>query len=54
MLTSLRYAGQFHFLEHFLSSGNVKSNTGLGLMQDKGLSIVVENINKMRYMSHFK
>ncbi|XP_063243979.1 DNA-directed RNA polymerase I subunit RPA2 [Bacillus rossius redtenbacheri] len=41
-------------LEHFLSTGNVYSQSGLGLMQDKGLTIVLENINRMRYMSHFK
>ncbi|XP_077291956.1 RNA polymerase I subunit Rpl135 [Arctopsyche grandis] len=53
-ITAIKYAGQFHSIEGFLSSGNIKSNTGLGLMQEKGLSIVVENINRMRYMSHFR
>lgn len=43
-----------HALELFLATGSVKSISGLGLMQDKGLVIVAENINRMRYMSHFR
>ncbi|XP_054265624.1 DNA-directed RNA polymerase I subunit RPA2 [Macrosteles quadrilineatus] len=43
-----------HSLSNFLATGNVKSSSGLGLMQDKGLTIVAENINRMRYMSHFR
>merc|ERR1712032_1469510 len=34
--------------------GNLPSRTGLGLMQDRGLTIMAENINRMRYMSHFR
>ena len=41
-------------LENFLGTGNLPSRTGLGLMQDKGLTIMAENINRMRYMSHFR
>lgn len=41
-------------METFLATGNLNSNSGLGLMQDKGLTIVAENINRMRYMSHFR
>ncbi|XP_011329952.1 DNA-directed RNA polymerase I subunit RPA2 isoform X2 [Ooceraea biroi] len=41
-------------MEYFLSTGNIKSSTGLGLMQTSGLTIIVENINRMRYMSHFR
>lgn len=41
-------------LKLFLATGNMFSNTGLGLMQDKGLCIVAENINRIRYMSHFR
>nr|CAD7405467.1 unnamed protein product [Timema poppensis] len=41
-------------MENFLATGNIYSQSGLGLMQDKGLTIVVENINRMRYMSHFR
>lgn len=41
-------------MENFISTGNLKSPTGLGLMQNTGLTIVAENINRMRYMSHFR
>lgn len=42
-------------MENFLATGNItKSKTGLGLMQDKGLVIIAENLNRMRYISHFK
>ncbi|XP_066595001.1 DNA-directed RNA polymerase I subunit RPA2 isoform X2 [Prorops nasuta] len=41
-------------MENFISTGNVSSATGLGLMQHTGLTIVAENINRMRYMSHFR
>ncbi len=40
--------------ENFLGTGNLPSITGLGLMQNKGLTIMAENINRMRYMSHFR
>ncbi|XP_014274585.1 DNA-directed RNA polymerase I subunit RPA2 isoform X2 [Halyomorpha halys] len=40
--------------ENFLATGNISSKTGLGLMQDKGLVVIAENINRMRYMSHFR
>ncbi|XP_050497615.1 DNA-directed RNA polymerase I subunit RPA2 isoform X2 [Diabrotica virgifera virgifera] len=39
---------------NFLATGNLSSISGLGLMQDKGLVIMAENINRMRYMSHFR
>ncbi|KAK9507538.1 hypothetical protein O3M35_007371 [Rhynocoris fuscipes] len=41
-------------IENFLSTGSVNTTSGLGLMQDKGLVIFLENINRMRYMAHFK
>lgn len=41
-------------LETFLATGNLSSHTGLGIMQAKGLTIMAENINRMRYMSHFR
>lgn len=41
-------------MEHFLSTGNIRTPSGLGLLQNSGLTIVVENINRMRYMSHFR
>lgn len=41
-------------LEAFIATGNLSSHSSLGLLQDKGLTIVCENINRMRYMSHFR
>ncbi|XP_034837415.1 DNA-directed RNA polymerase I subunit RPA2 [Maniola hyperantus] len=40
-------------METFLSTGNAPSSN-VNLTQYKGLTIVAENINRMRYMSHFK
>ncbi len=40
--------------DNFLGTGNLPSESGLGLMQNKGLTIMAENINRMRYMSHFR
>jgi len=40
--------------ENFLGTGNLPSESGLGLMQSSGLTIMAENINRMRYMSHFR
>lgn len=54
-LAAKQCGGMEHFMELFLATGNLQSShSGLGLMQDKGLTIVAENINRMRYMSHFK
>lgn len=39
-------------LTNFLATGNLPSP--INIQQDKGLTIVVENINRMRYMSHFR
>lgn len=41
-------------MENFISTGNLKSSSGLGIPQNTGLTIVAENINRMRYMSHFR
>uniref|UniRef100_A0A224XGY9 DNA-directed RNA polymerase subunit beta n=1 Tax=Panstrongylus lignarius TaxID=156445 RepID=A0A224XGY9_9HEMI len=41
-------------IENFLSTGNLHSSSDLGLMQDKGLVILLENVNRMRYMAHFR
>lgn len=50
-----RYCGQLlRTMEYFLATGNLVSKTGLGLMQNSGLVIMAENINRMRYMSHFR
>ncbi|XP_002014590.2 DNA-directed RNA polymerase I subunit RPA2 [Drosophila persimilis] len=52
---SMRQAGGVgKSIESFLATGNIASNTGLGLMQNSGLVIMAENINRMRYMSHFR
>ncbi|KAI8429803.1 hypothetical protein MSG28_000328, partial [Choristoneura fumiferana] len=50
----LRAAGTLEQrMETFLATGNAPSNH-VSLPQYKGLTIVAENINRMRYMSHFK
>ena len=41
-------------MESFLATGNAPSRSGLGLMQSTGLVVMAENINRMRYMSHFR
>ncbi|KAK6637732.1 hypothetical protein RUM44_008154 [Polyplax serrata] len=40
-------------MENFIGTGNAPSHSS-SLPQEKGLSILAENINRMRYMSHFK
>lgn len=55
MLHCLKNCSNFDsHVENFLATGNLKSLSGLGLMQNTGLTIVAENINRMRYMSHFR
>ncbi|KAF7997189.1 hypothetical protein HCN44_005466 [Aphidius gifuensis] len=55
MLMALKMTSKLeHQMENFLSTGNIKTVSGLGLMQTTGLTIVAENINRMRYMSHFR
>ncbi|XP_046817891.1 DNA-directed RNA polymerase I subunit RPA2 isoform X1 [Vespa crabro] len=55
MLHITKYGGSLESqMENFLSTGNLRTPTGLGLMQTSGLTIVAENINRMRYMSHFR
>jgi DNA-directed RNA polymerase I subunit RPA2 len=50
-----KYSGTIiRSMEYFLATGNLLSKTGLGLMQNAGLVIMAENINRMRYMSHFR
>ena len=46
--------GISHSIESFLATGNAPSRSGLGLMQNSGLVVMAENINRMRYMSHFR
>lgn len=54
MLAIKQGAGIGAGMANFLSTGNLTSRTGLGLMQNSGLVIMAENINRMRYMSHFR
>ncbi len=49
-----RTSGLERQFENFLGTGNLPSESGLGLMQTKGMTIMAENINRMRYMSHFR
>ncbi|XP_001844066.2 DNA-directed RNA polymerase I subunit RPA2 [Culex quinquefasciatus] len=39
---------------NFFATGNLQKASEMGLMQDSGLVIIAENINRMRYMSHFR
>ena len=41
-------------LEYFLATGNLKSQSGLDLMQAKGYTIIADKLNNMRYLSHFR
>lgn len=41
-------------MSNMIATGNVSIKYNGMIPQDKGLTIVVENINRMRYMSHFK
>ncbi|XP_074659731.1 DNA-directed RNA polymerase I subunit RPA2-like [Tubulanus polymorphus] len=40
--------------EFLLSTGNLVSKSGLGLMQHSGLAVVADKLNFMRYLSHFR
>lgn len=41
-------------IRNFLSTGNLTNPSGLGIPQNAGLVIIAENINRMRYMAHFR
>jgi DNA-directed RNA polymerase I subunit RPA2 len=41
-------------IQHFLSTGNIVSTTGLDLMQVSGYTIVAEKLNFLRYCAHFR
>ena len=41
-------------MRYFLATGNLKSSTGLDLMQAVGFAIVAEKLNIFRYLSHFR
>lgn len=49
MLLAMKHAGTIESsMENFVSTGNIKSQSGLGITQHTGLTIVAENINRMR------
>jgi DNA-directed RNA polymerase I subunit RPA2 len=41
-------------MSYFLSTGNLKSPSGLDLMQTTGFVIIAEKLNYLRYISHFR
>lgn len=41
-------------IRNFLSTGNLSNPSGMGIPQSAGLVIIAENINRMRYMAHFR
>ncbi|XP_006499088.1 DNA-directed RNA polymerase I subunit RPA2 isoform X1 [Mus musculus] len=40
--------------EYLLATGNLRSKTGLGFLQDSGLCVVADKLNFLRYLSHFR
>ncbi|KAM8945485.1 DNA-directed RNA polymerase I subunit RPA2 [Pelodytes ibericus] len=40
--------------EYLLATGNLRSKTGLGMLQDSGLAVVADKLNFIRYLSHFR
>uniref|UniRef100_A0A8D0HDK0 DNA-directed RNA polymerase subunit beta n=1 Tax=Sphenodon punctatus TaxID=8508 RepID=A0A8D0HDK0_SPHPU len=40
--------------EHLLSTGNLRSKTGLGMLQATGLCVMADKLNFIRYLSHFR
>ncbi|XP_037663578.1 DNA-directed RNA polymerase I subunit RPA2 isoform X2 [Choloepus didactylus] len=40
--------------EYLLATGNLRSKTGLGFLQDSGLCVVADKLNFVRYLSHFR
>eukprot|EP00392_Amoebophrya_sp_AT5.2_P001530 g1532.t1 len=43
-----------HAMNYFLSTGTIKSRSGLDLMQVTGFTIVADKLNAVRYLSHFR
>jgi DNA-directed RNA polymerase I subunit RPA2 len=41
-------------IEYLLATGNLKSQTGLDLMQMNGYSVIAEKLNNMRFQSHLR
>uniref|UniRef100_A0A6I8SZL6 DNA-directed RNA polymerase subunit beta n=1 Tax=Xenopus tropicalis TaxID=8364 RepID=A0A6I8SZL6_XENTR len=40
--------------EYLLATGNLRSKTGLGMLQSSGLVVVADKLNFIRYLSHFR
>ncbi|XP_029449641.1 DNA-directed RNA polymerase I subunit RPA2 [Rhinatrema bivittatum] len=40
--------------EYLLATGNLRTKTGLGMLQDSGLCVVADKLNFIRYLSHFR
>uniref|UniRef100_A0A8C9A174 DNA-directed RNA polymerase subunit beta n=1 Tax=Prolemur simus TaxID=1328070 RepID=A0A8C9A174_PROSS len=40
--------------EYLFATGNLRSKTGLGFLQDSGLCVVADKLNFVRYLSHFR
>ncbi|OQR94074.1 DNA-directed RNA polymerase I subunit RPA2 [Thraustotheca clavata] len=49
-----RTANIGHLMTYFLNTGNLRSSSGLDLMQVAGYTIVAEKLNYYRYFSHFR
>lgn len=43
-----------HKIQYLLATGNLKSQSGLDLMQNSGYSIIAEKLNNMRFFSHMR
>ncbi|XP_026539934.1 DNA-directed RNA polymerase I subunit RPA2 [Notechis scutatus] len=41
-------------LEYLLATGNLRSKSGLGLLQASGLCVIADKLNFFRYLSHFR
>ena len=41
-------------IEYTLSTGNLRSQSGLDLQQQSGFAIIADKLNNMRYLSHFR
>uniref|UniRef100_A0A0M3KGT6 DNA-directed RNA polymerase n=1 Tax=Anisakis simplex TaxID=6269 RepID=A0A0M3KGT6_ANISI len=55
LLRALRGAGSItRGMEFFLATGNLVTQTGLGLQQTQGFSVIAERINYLRFVSHFR
>jgi DNA-directed RNA polymerase I subunit RPA2 len=51
---SAKYSEITRPLEYLLTTGNLRSKTGLGLMQNAGITVMADKINFYRFLSHFR